>query len=199
MTQGRLKFRPSKLTGFTLLGVYDGAELVWIDIVRTLQDVIRLPKLNRVIGFEPDKEYEVVVFGQYEKSTEARNALYAIAGTQTPKYNIGAGRKEKIIVCNETGEEFRNAAELIKAKGLNPNSVYPHLRGDSGHKTVRGLTYSYKESVGAAQKVIDMGYKCATVVSYIPDPAQIKKLENLLGKAAYDNYFNQGVMKAWKN
>lgn len=197
-TQGRMTFCPSKLTGFFLVGVYDKSELVWIDIVRSLQDVIRLPQLNRVVGFDPSKEYEVVLFGQYEKSTEARNALYAIAGTNVPKYNIGVRRQEKVIVCNETGEEFRNASELIKAKGLNPNSVYPHLRGDAGHKTVHGLTYCYKDSVGAAERVTEIGYACANDTSYTPDAAEVNRLEKILGKTAYDTYFNQGVMKAWK-
>lgn len=199
MTEGRFTFCPSKVTGFFLVGVYDDGNLVWVDIVRSLQDVIRLPQLNRVVGFDRTKEYQVVLFGQFEKSTEARNALYAIAGTQTPKFNVGVRRQEKIIVCNETGEEFRNAAELIKTKGLNPNSVYPHLRGDAGHKTVHGLTYSYKESIGAAERATEIGYLCASNTSYTPDAAEVSRLMNTLGKAAYETYFNQGVTNAWMN
>lgn len=203
MTQGRISFNPREVTGFFTVGLYEGTELVWVDVVRYLTEIFKLTSLRRLPSFEDDKEYEMVVFGRYDTKLEARNALYGLIGSATPRYNKAAGRQERTIVCNETGEEFSNAAELMRVKGLNANSIYPHLRGDKGHATVKGLTYSYKISASAAERACNLGFQSALDSSFTPDAREVARLQSVLGKTEYDRLFNVGVIKAmdseWKN
>ncbi len=49
-----------------------------------------------------------------------------------------------MIVCNETGDEFRTIAELCSTRGLDPAAVSRHLRNVPGHPRVKGKTYTRK-------------------------------------------------------
>lgn len=57
------------------------------------------------------------------------------------KYEVS---KSKYIICIETGEEYKNAAQLAKAIGVTPAAVSKHLNEHLTH--LKGLHYTYKEA-----------------------------------------------------
>jgi hypothetical protein len=46
------------------------------------------------------------------------------------------------IRCEQTGQEFRNAAEAAKLLGINAAQLSQHLRRMPGYKSIKGMTFS---------------------------------------------------------
>ena len=62
---------------------------------------------------------------------------------------IPEGNKSRAIVCVETGVVYRTVYEASKTLKIATSSLYPHLKGLEGHKSVGGLTFRYASHGGA--------------------------------------------------
>lgn len=223
---GTVLVNPRRTCGYIVYGVFDGAELIWCDSASNVGEIFDFHKLRRIPGFDEDKEYKVVIFEKCGNAREVTNIVHRIVNTyspdKTPRFNKNIGRRIKKVVCLETGETFDTPYTLIKAKGINPNSLYPHLRGDKGHGSVGGLHYVYATNeiratpaptqrktvivdgvvytVDDAAKIAkDIGYKTATTDDYTAPSDQEYIAKTLLTKNEYDKFLNEGFTRGLQN
>lgn len=220
---GTVLVNPRKMGGFIVYGLFDGSELVWCDHTSKISEIFDFYKIRRIPGFDEDKDYKCVIFNRCSTVYEARNIIHKVVKTyspdKTPRFNLNIGNKNRKIVCLETKEVFGSAGELIRAKNINPNSIYPHLRGEKGHGTVGGLHYAYVMTdvktvdscktitvnglvytVDDAAKIAkDIGYKTATTDDYTAPSDQDYIAKTLLTKNEYDKFLNEGFTRGLQN
>lgn len=217
---GSIILNPRKTSGFIVYGLFDGQELVWCDYTGKISEIFDLYKLRRIPGFDEDKDYNCIIFERCESVYEARNAINRIVKTyspdRTPRFNINIGNKSRKIVCLETKEVFESAGALIRAKNINPNSIYPHLKGERGHGSVGGMHYAYVTSdvktidscktvtvdgkvytVADAVKIAeDIGFRMASEDNYVPPNDYEYIAKTLLTKEEYDRFLEKGAATA---
>ena len=142
-----LKLIPSKFA--TTYCVYqltytsdNSAAFVWYD---KAGDMLTFTQAYSNPAFNVDDEYIFTVLNWCNTKTEAQNAMYRIIQrdgmpdlNKTLKYNrFGA------VVCNQTGVIYRNASTAAQSLGLDQSRLSGHLQRRRGHKTIKGLTFSY--------------------------------------------------------
>lgn len=217
---GSIIINPRNSGGFIVYGFFDGNELVWCDHTGKMSEIFELHKLRRVPGFDEDKDYNVIIFERCKTVYEARNAANKVikmySPDRTPRFNINIGCKNRKIVCLETKEVFESAGALIRAKNINPNSIYPHLRGERGHGSVAGLHYAYVsndvQTVGPCKTITlngrvftiadavkiaeDIGFKMAEQDDYTPPNDYEYIAKTLLTKEEYDRFLEKGASEA---
>lgn len=52
-------------------------------------------------------------------------------------------KPDKRVVCNDTGEVFKNPAEASRAHNISYDALLKHLKGTPYYKSVKGRVYSY--------------------------------------------------------
>lgn len=96
--------------------------------------------------FKGDENIQVSVIAITMDEREARTQQRELAMTYKAHCNMRGyhlGKKYQQVMCNETGERFRNATEAACSHGIALSNLYNHLNGKTGHRTVKGRTYRY--------------------------------------------------------
>ena len=107
-------------------------------------DVLKLHDLVKNPAADIKQTYNLYVVGYYDTMREAQNAHSALVQQrgqpvllQTHFFNaLGS------IRCNETGEVWRNQADLVRAIGCDSSALSRHLKRQAGFATIKGHTYS---------------------------------------------------------
>ena len=108
-------------------------------------DILSLTSLKSNPAFDANAQYTLQIMSYHLNLIEAQNAAGALMQREgMPDLNktLRWNRKGPII-CNETGQKFRNQAEAVQMMGINQSRLCQHLRGVPGYKTVKGLTFSF--------------------------------------------------------
>jgi hypothetical protein len=97
----------------------------YMSIISTDED--RLKLMNRAIGWCDD-----------QKNPALRDRLLNA-------YKISIlNKRERAVICNETGERFKSATACSVAHGLTYGALLNHLKKRQSHNTVKGRTYRYE-------------------------------------------------------
>lgn len=58
-------------------------------------------------------------------------------------WNRKTHARSKAVKCNETGQRWDSVNQCVKDTGVAYTQLHNHLKGQVGHRTVKGLTYKY--------------------------------------------------------
>lgn len=120
---------------------------------------INADRLTNVVSFKqllPDPRFNAS--GTYSVDILTGHALYFdalntvnklikdLCGDRMPPLNLSQHyNRNANVICNDTGVVYRNASEACRALQIQPPRMSNHLKNKAGHKTIRGLTFSYIE------------------------------------------------------
>lgn len=110
----------------------------------TFKGVMALEKLS---GHLTPVSYRLSFTGPYERQIDASNAASDYIRQhcqQTPPLNLAATSKRgQQVQCDQTGIVYRNALDCAQQLAIGQGTLSNHLRRKPGHKSIRGMTFSY--------------------------------------------------------
>lgn len=109
-------------------------------------DVLKFERIKRNPAFQRNQEITVNVVSWHNNIGEAQTAFSNKMQDfqHMPELNktISFNRYGS-IVCNETGQVFRNQAEAATVMGVNQSRLCQHLKRAPGYKTLKGYTFNF--------------------------------------------------------
>lgn len=115
-----------------------------------LQSIVNYDQLRRDPSFDVHQTYSILIVGHSPTLAEARGKVIEytrqLCGTHTPIFNMTAGlNRRRAVKCDQTGEVYQNAAAACKALRVPHSNLSQHLARRKGHRSIKGMTFSYTE------------------------------------------------------
>lgn len=95
----------------------------------------------KVVG--PSNAVSLTVLAVKDDHLKALNqCMWFAQENGVPYFPTVKKKRDKAIICQETGEVFETMVDAIAKNGGNAPTMSNHLKGRSGYKTVNGFTYA---------------------------------------------------------
>lgn len=112
--------------------------------------IVNFDQLRRDPSFDVTQAYSVLVVGHCPTLAEARGKVVeymrSLCGTNTPIFNMTADlNRRRAVKCDQTGAIYQNASAACKALRIPHSNMSQHLAKRKGHKSIKGMTFSYSE------------------------------------------------------
>lgn len=150
------------IDGFWIYKVYDSQERLVFMFYGKLKDIISMRPFRINAKFDPKEDYKYVLVQWCGNRLDAENALDRWMKTcETPLYNIynQTYNDKYYIQCLENGRFYRSAQDIVKIFRVSQSSVSNHLRGVTGYRHVKGLTFKFHHGERPAEIELAGGYK----------------------------------------
>lgn len=137
--------------------VYDETdELVYV-YVGKLPDIIALRNIVCAKSFNPYSKYNVIIEDEeYNEKSEALNALNTVVPSSLPKFNLEVRDyiNDKFIICDQTGEKFRNQNEICQRYAIKKSNLSNHLRNRTIVKSLKGYSFHYYNALDEQRELM---------------------------------------------
>ena len=138
------------LDSIWVYGIYDSKlDLVFM-FYGTLKDIIAMRPFKLNFKYDENENYTYVLIQPCKNKLDAENAFnYWLKESELegsmPPYNVynNVYNDKYYIQCVENGKFYRSAQDVVKIFGFSQPAVSNHLRGVTGYKHVKGLTFCY--------------------------------------------------------
>lgn len=132
---------------YTLSKTSKPQELLYIGAAK-INDIFTFKDLLKNPTFEIDQSYQINVLSKYERLMDAKNAVGAAVRTlndhRIPPLNFtNYQRRNRMIICDQTGVQYRSQVECARTHGINQGQLSKHLSREPGFRSIKGLTFSY--------------------------------------------------------
>lgn len=113
-----------------------------------LVNIVSFQQLLPNPKFNPENLYKLEIYTAHKDYYIAMNAvsklIKELCGNAIPPLNLVQHyNRNSNVKCNETGVVYRNAADACRSLGIASPRMSNHLKNKVGHKTIKGMTYSY--------------------------------------------------------
>lgn len=120
---------------------------------------INADKIINIVSFKqllPDPRfntsgiYDLDILTAHQQYFDALNTVNQLIKDlcphRIPPFNLSQHyNRNANVICNTTGVIYRNASTACRALDIHSPRMSNHLRQKAGHKTIKGLTFSYIE------------------------------------------------------
>lgn len=131
-----------------------------------LKDIVSLSPFRTNPKYDEREIYTIVFITPCKDKIDAENRLStAINNSElkggTPPYNVyNRGYNDYYFIqCLENGKFYKSAQDVIKIFRVSQPALSCHLRGVSGYKHVKGLTFKYYNGDSPNEIELAGGYK----------------------------------------
>ena len=137
-------------------GIYDSKEQLVFMFYGKLKDIVSLRPFRTNPKFDEKENYTFVLIQPCKDRIEADNALTAALNRSelngnTPPYNIynQTYNDRYFIQCLNNGKFYRTAQDVVKIFRVSQPALSNHLRGVTGYKRVKGLSFKFYNAENA--------------------------------------------------
>lgn len=146
--------------------IYDENDNLLIIYFGTLKEILSMRPFRSSEKFNEDSNYKYVLLKPYDNKIDAENSLKfwmdlsELKGS-TPPFNVYQRiyNDFQYIKCLNNGKFYRTATDVVKIFGVTHSALSNHLRGVTGYKTVRGLTFKYHYGESPVEVELPNGLK----------------------------------------
>lgn len=180
--KSKLTLHANYLNSVWIYGIYDSQENLVFMYYGTLKEIVSMSRFRANEKFNPSEYYTYVLIQPCCSRIEAeKNLTYWMDNSELqgkmPAYNVynSSYNNKRFIQCVENGRFYRTASDIVKIFNVSQSALSNHLRGTSGHRSVKGLHFRFhsgdspteiEEYGGYKLQKTDLGYK--TVPSDCP-------------------------------
>lgn len=130
--------------------VYDENDNLLIIYFGTLKEILSMRPFRSSEKFNSEVNYKYVLLKPYETKIDAENSLkfwmdLSELQGKTPPLNVyqRVYNDFQYIQCLNNGKFYRTASDIVRIFGVTHSALSNHLRGVTGHRTVKGLRFKY--------------------------------------------------------
>lgn len=131
-------------------GVYDSKEQLVFMFYGKLKDIVALRPFRINPKFDEKEKYTYVLIQPCKDKIEAENTLATVLirselNGNTPPYNVynKLYNDRYFIHCLNNGKFYKSAQDVIKIFHISQPALSNHLRGVTGYRHVKGLTFRF--------------------------------------------------------
>lgn len=133
-----------------IYGIYDSKEQLVFMFYGKLKDIVALRPFRINPKFDEKEKYTFVLIQPCKDKIDAENALVTALNRSelngnTPPYNVynKLYNDTYFIQCLNNGKFYRSAQDIIKIFHVSQPALSNHLRGVTGYRHVKGLTFRF--------------------------------------------------------
>ncbi len=118
-------------------------------------DLLQLPELVANPAFDSSRPYRVKTVHECENRSQALNkasTLLMVKGMPVLNRTARVNRFG-MVKCDQTGQIFKNAKIAAERMGISQPNLSQHLSRKPGHKTIKGMTFSYAGFYGSENTI----------------------------------------------
>lgn len=161
-----LKFRDK----IWVYAIYDSREQLVFMYYGTLKEIIEMRPFKTNEKFNENETYRYVILKPYDNKVDAENALGVwmnvseLKGSMPP-YNIYSQgyNNNSYIYCVDNGRYYKSAQDVVKIFNISQPALSNHLRGVTGYRHVKGLTFKFHHGPRPAEIEMAGGFKMQQV------------------------------------
>lgn len=150
------------LDGFWVYRIYDSQERLVFLYYGKLKDIVAMRPFKTNVKFDSNENYRYEFLQYCPTRVDAENAVDRwIKNGETPLYNIYSQlyNNRYYIQCVENGRYYKSAQDIVKIFRLSQPSISNHLRGVTGYRHVKGLTFKFYYGATPAEIELAGGLK----------------------------------------
>ena len=130
--------------------VYNMQEELIFMYFGTMKEIIEMRPFRSNEKFNENEDYRYVLLRPYNNRIDAENALNVWMNLselkgKTPPFNIYSQgyNNNSYIYCVDNGRYYQSAQDVVKIFNVSQPALSNHLRGVTGYRHVKGLTFKF--------------------------------------------------------